>query len=490
MARTRRTFSGRLRQWFWVEKFNNIPGLIALVLTGIAMGWVIAESGVVVALLIIAACFAIPIVYATVAYPQFGILLLMFMAFFLFYFIRIGINFPLGTLLDGIQGLLILGFLIRQKSRPEWGLFRNPVSYLILCWIGYNLIQVVNPWAESRMAWVYTVRSVALVMFMYFVFTYQIRTIQMVRVVIWAWLMLALAGALYGFKQEFFGFKDAEYMHMTSDPLLTSLLFIDGHWRKYSIFSDPVAFSYNMVAAFFLCIAIISGKVSMVRRILLSVLACLYLTSMLYAGTRGAYVLIPAGLALFGILRFNKVIFLFMVAATMVLGVLIMIPTSNPTLYRFQTAFKPSNDASFNVRQINHKKIQPYIQSHPMGGGLGSTGVWGVRFSPGSFLAGFPPDSGYLRVAVELGWIGLLLFCTLVFVMLKTGIDSFYRIRNPELKSYCLAMTLIIFVLGIGNYPQEALVQFPSSINFYLAISLILVSFRLDNQQQNLLTFK
>ncbi|MCP6423416.1 hypothetical protein NL463_29335, partial [Klebsiella pneumoniae] len=65
---------------------------------------------------------------------------------------------------------------------------------------------------------------------------------------------------------------------------------------------------------------------------------------------------------------------------------------------------------------MNQKRIQPYILSHPIGGGLGATGVWGVRFAPYSFLANFPPDSGYVRVAVELGWIGLGIFCTLMFV--------------------------------------------------------------------------
>ena len=44
--------------------------------------------------------------------------------------------------------------------------------------------------------------------------------------------------------------------------------------------------------------------------------------------------------------------------------------------------------------------------SFPIGGGLGSTGVWGQRFTPGSFLAMFAPDSGLIRVAVELGWVG------------------------------------------------------------------------------------
>ena len=168
------------------------------------------------------------------------------------------------------------------------------------------------------------------------------------------------------------------------------------------------------------------------------------------------------------------------------IAIVIFIPTSNPTLYRFQSAFRPSEDASFNVRTINQKRIQPYILSHPIGGGLGATGTWGQRFAPDSYLANFPPDSGYVRVAVELGWVGLLIFCILMFTVLKTGIDNYYKIKDPELKSYCLACVLIVFALNIGNYPQEALVQFPSNVYFYLVLALMVVTMRLDKQQNEI----
>ena len=147
----------------------------------------------------------------------------------------------------------------------------------------------------------------------------------------------------------------------------------------------------------------------------------------------------------------------------------IFMPTSSPTLYRFQTAFRPSEDASFNVRKINQKRIQPFIQSHPLGGGLGATGTWGQRFSPNSFLANFPPDSGYVRVAVENGWIGLFVLCTLIFVILREGINNYYSIKDPALKAICLSMILVIFAYHIGNYPQEAIVQFPSNTLYYLS---------------------
>ena len=123
-----------------------------------------------------------------------------------------------------------------------------------------------------------------------------------------------------------------------------------------------------------------------------------------------------------------------------------------------------------------------------MGGGLGSVGIWGQRFSPGSFLSKFPPDSGYVRVAVEMGWIGLLLFCAFNFVILWKGIKYYYIIKDPDLKTFCMAMVLIIFALDIGNYPQQAFVQYPTNILFYLAMAIINVTMRLDKQKNELQT--
>jgi hypothetical protein len=72
-----------------------------------------------------------------------------------------------------------------------------------------------------------------------------------------------------------------------------------------------------------------------------------------------------------------------------------------------------------------------------------------------------------------------------MFTCLRTGINNFYRINDPELKTYCLAMTLIVFALNIGNYPQEALVQFPNSIYFYLTLAIINVSLMLSQKAGN-----
>lgn len=484
---TNQTLGGMFRQLFWVDKLSNPAGLLILLSVSVVFGVLIAYKGVLAVGLIVVAMFAPPVVYGIVAYPRFGISVLLVFAYLLFFIMKAGINFPMGTLMDGIQVLLILGFFIRQRKHRDWSVFKGPVSMMILIWIGFNIIQVANPAAESRLAWLYTIRSVAAVMLMYFIFVYQIRTIKAVRNILKLWVGLSIFAALYAYKQEYIGFSASEDAWLHSDPDIAGLLFIGGHWRKFSIFSDPVAFSYNMVVSSILCIGLLTNAKKFWEKVILVILIILFLTAMLFSGTRGAYVLVPAAMVLFLILRFSRDVMIGGIVAAFFIVFLIFVPTSNQNILRFQTAFKPSDDASFKVRTANQKRIQPYILTHPIGGGLGATGAWGSRFSPNSYLASFPPDSGYVRVAVELGWIGLLIFCFLVFFILREGINNYFTIANPELKTYCLAALLMVFAYNIGNYPQEALVQFPSNIYFYVTAALISITKRIDDNEINLL---
>ncbi|MBS7564203.1 O-antigen ligase family protein [Mucilaginibacter sp. Bleaf8] len=470
-----------LNQTFLIEKLYNKTGLFILLTFAVIIGAGTVFMGVVFGGILIGAVVALPFLYSIVAYPRFGIIILLIMAFMLWQVAALVPFLPIGTLMDGLQALLLLNVLIQLKRNKDWEIFKSPITKVLLIWLIYNLLEFGNPAAESRLAWVYTVRSVAVVTLSYFIYLYNIRSLKYIKLIFRVWLALCLVGALYAYKQEYIGFTAAEEAYL-NNPEIISLLFISGHWRKFSIFSDPVAFAYNMVMPAIFCLCVIAGKFRLRTKIIMGIVMVLCMHSMLFSGTRGANVLLPGALVLYAILNYNRKVLIFSCIAAVFLVVLINVPTSNPNIARFQTAFRPNNDDSYKVRKANQKRIQPYILTHPMGGGLGATGTWGKRFAPGSYLAGFPPDSGYMRVAVEDGWIGLLIFCTLIFVIVKTGIENYYAMKDPELKTYCLAMTMVVFAYNLANFPQEALVQYPSNVFFYMEVALIIILRRLDDQ--------
>jgi putative inorganic carbon (HCO3(-)) transporter len=476
------------KRQFLMEKLYNPIGIGLFIMLAAVVGIGIAKFGVVFGALMLGMVIGLPSIYCIVAYPRFGIIVLIMVAYLLFYLGRLGISGPMGVVADGIQSLLILGTLWRLKRDRDWELLKGPVSTIILVWIGYNLLQLGNPSAVSRLAWLYTIRTVAIVMLSYFVFIYNIRSIKFVRLIFKVWLGLSLYAALYGMKQEYIGFSNVEETFLNSDPEIKGLLFIAGHWRKFSIFSDPVAFAYNMSMAATFCIALIAGKFAGWKKVILGLLTVVFLVSMLFSGTRGAYVLVPAALGLFAILNYNKRVLVFSCVAAVFFVVLINVPTGDPNLLRFQTAFKPNDDPSYKLRKYNQKRIQPFILTHPIGFGLGSVGGWGKRFGDGGLVSQFQPDSGYVRTAVELGPIGLMIFCIMMFTVMKTGINNFYRARDAEIKTYILGITLVIFAYNIANFPQEALVQFPSNVLFSLDMALLTILYRLDKQKQQSLS--
>jgi O-antigen ligase len=451
---------------------------IGFIVGTIKFGW---ASGVLMLLAIV----AIPVIYFLIVSPHFGILTYLSLAYTIMWFSKFTNDFPVGILMDGMLVFFVLGFFIKQKSNSNWTVFKNPISIVILFWILYNIGQVLNPVAESKMAWLYTIRTVAIIALMYYIFLYHIRTKQFVKTILKWWLLASLFNAIYALKQEYIGFFYFEQHYLDTNPIIAELLFQGGHWRKFSINPDPVTFAFNMVMASILCFALMTGPLKTYRKFILGILAVLFFYVMLFSGTRSAYPLIPAALLFMTLLKFNKQVLAFSGIGLIIISFLIFVPTTNDTISRFQSAFRPNNDPSYQVRLANQARIKPYMYSHPFGGGLGATGTWGRQFSPNSYLANFPPDSGYVRVTVELGWIGLIIFCGMIFVILQFGLSIYFKIRDPELKSYALAMILIIFAWNIGNYPQEALVQYPSNVLFYLAIAIMPAIYKID-QQQNL----
>lgn len=203
------------------------------------------------------------------------------------------------------------------------------------------------------------------------------------------------------------------------------------------------------------------------------------LWAMAYTGTRTAFVLVPVGLFFYMGLILNRRVLIAGVFIGLLGGAFVLKSTSSGVVYRIQSAFRPKQDDSMNLRLANQKKIQPFIQSHPIGAGLGSCGVWGKRFNPDSWLSDFPHDSSFVRMGIELGWIGLILYTLFHYVVLRTGLYYFMRCRDPLIKSLYAGITAWCFMLAVACYAQEAILQQPMNIiyNIFLAVLVVLKNF-------------
>ena len=149
-----------------------------------------------------------------------------------------------------------------------------------------------------------------------------------------------------------------------------------------------------------------------------------------------------------------------------------------------------SEDESLNVRTLNRKFIQPYIYAHPLGGGVASSGVEGVRFNPSHELAGFPPDSGLLKLALDMGWIGLALSMMLYLMILYQGIQYYFKMRSEKFKKYILAINCALFSIMITLYAQVSIGQIPNAFFFYAVMSLYKRLLEFDEKENSIVLNK
>jgi len=339
--------------------------------------------------------------------------------------------------------------------------------------MGYVFASVANP-IGNKLCYIYTIRSMAGYMIMFFIISYTINTKAHIKMFIKLWLFLSLLAALYGLKQEYIGLAAFEEAWVYADQTRFRLLYQWGHLRKFSFLAGPSDFGIHIGYTALLALLLALGKTSRRNKIILIITTIIMFLAMLTSGTRAAYVIFPIGAMLYVMVTKNrKLIYTTVIAGILFFGLINLPIHINSTFTRFRSAFQPSDDPSYLERLKNQRIIRPWVWKHPFGGGLGATGVWGERFAPNSFLAGFPPDSGYVRVAVELGWIGLTLYFTLWIVIFKEGINSYFRIRDPSMKNIVLAMMCVLFSLYIVNYPQEATKQLPTSLLFWVAAAII-----------------
>jgi cell division protein FtsW (lipid II flippase) len=201
------------------------------------------------------------------------------------------------------------------------------------------------------------------------------------------------------------------------------------------------------------------------KRVVLAVSSLIMLVAMSFSGTRTATAMIPAGAFIYIIMNINDKRTILILAASIIAFCAILFgPFYGNTISRIRTAFQPSKDESMGVREYNRARAQPYIRSHPIGGGLNTTDGEGEVYSPGHQWAGFPTDGGFLKTALTIGWVGLIIQMTLYFVVLYIGIGHFYSAKDPLVKALYGAYIATFFSLMVANYAQSALGQKPTGL--------------------------
>ncbi len=472
-----------LREEFVRRKLESPFGYLLLCSLAMVFAWQIGTYGWVSGAIWLVALQFIPLLLAAMFNLRFGLYLSIFSAFILMGLKKITGNLPLGIFLDASILFMIFGLYLRQIRRRDWRATFHIFTVGIVAWLSFNFIQLFNPNSPSQVAWLYEVRDTALRMMFFFVPLYALTRLDQLERVAKFWILLTSLGALYAIIQEIFGLMPFEEIWIIQQVEEFERLMLDGKVRNFSFFSTPGIMGMLMAGTSVFCLPLffLPGLRRWEKGVLAVCVALMWM-AMFLSGTRTAFVVLPLGFLFLLTLSFDKKLIPFGIAIFAFGVILFFVPLDNPNLQRYRSTFRPSAANSLQERLQNQEYIKPYIQAHPMGGGLGITGKRGQQFSPFKLISEFRPKGGYVQVAIEMGWIGLLLYLGLLFMVMYVGVRNYFKMRNLRLRTWILAFLGGLFVLIIGNYSQNPLMNLPSSLFFYLGMAAIVLLRRFDNK--------
>ena len=402
--------------------------------------------------------------------PREGLLLLFGLSFVLLGISRY-IPLPVGLAVDGFLILLWLALFFRHMGKPA---FLQPANkdivWLVLLWYGFIFFQIFNPEAVSFQAWFYAMRGVGLYCVLIIPLAMLLLTSKDVSRFLTIWGVMATVGALNGLRQLFIGLDPFEWRWLNEGGEVTHVL--RDRLRIFSHYTDAGQFGASQAYAFLVFSLLFLNEKKQRRKLFYLIVALASGIGMLISGTRGALVVPAAGILCFLILSRNIRLFalvLVLSGSSFYLLKYTFVGQSNYFVRRMRTALDPNNP-SLMIRLENQKKLKTYLASRPIGGGLGTSGNWGQRFSPNTFLAQIPTDSWFVMIWAENGIIGLSLHLViLLYILVKGSYITLYRIRSPQQQHIRIALICGYFGVIIASYGNGVLGQMPTGLTVYLS---------------------
>ena len=420
--------------------------------------------------------FILYLIYFLFTSPRFSFIIAFSLNFFAIGLSRY-IDAPVGLSVDAMLAFTWLTLIYYQfNNKIHWDDAAKDYTGFVVAWFVMTFFQLFNPEAVSREAWFYAMRAYAL---------YSLLTVPLVYLIfnkpkdlelfitLLAWF--AIAAVVKAVIQKHVGLDYAEkrWLSMPGNRT-THILF--GQLRVFSFFSDAGTFGGSM--GFFTIIFTIFGinEKRLRKRLFYFMIAAGTLYALMISGTRSAVAVPLAGFVVFAFLskKFKIMAIMgFFVLSAFVFLKYTTIGQGNYDIRRMRSAFSDDN-ASMNVRNENRKMFADYLRTRPFGGGIGSAGNWGLRFSPDTFLAQTATDGWYVQIWAETGIVGLLFyFIMILYMAFKSILLIFFRLKKPENINISIAFVSGIFGLMVSSYTSSALGQMPNTIIVFTAFVFI-----------------
>ncbi|MBQ8672533.1 MAG: O-antigen ligase family protein [Bacteroides sp.] len=391
----------------------------------------------------------------------------------------------LSVLLDCSLAFCLTTIIINVIANRESFLWKNGFNILTLTqivWVCYCFFILLTP--QAKMENLIGNRSVFITLpLTYFISGILLCSKKKLRMTLFLIALFAITAFIKVYWQKTHGFDYAERAWLIQGAWHTHLL--RSGIRYFSFFTDAGNFG-SCMGMLTIVFAIIAATARRKRAIIfygaIAIVACI---CMMLSGTRGAMVVPLGGLVLF--LLLSKSVKIITISA--VIGTLIFcffyftdMGNGNPFIRRMRTAFRPTEDASFNVRLGNQKRFAYYLKDKPFGVGVGGTIVDTEELMKlnEEFI---PTDSYYVGIWVEGGIVGLCLYITLqVLILLRCCYILMFKIKNKQLMLILSALLCGVFGIWLNGYVGRGMGFQPSSFLIAVFLSFVLNGPYIDRQ--------
>lgn len=367
--------------------------------------------------------------------------------------------------------IALLALIRSGYERVSWRESHNGMLWCFLLIGLYCIAELANP-NNVQQAWnisithylIYPVLCAILV-------PMAVRSIKGIQWLLLIWSVFVLYAAAKGYWQKNHGFNEKElYFLYVLGGARTHIIW--SGIRYFSCFSDAANCGVHMAMAITTFgIALFYTK-NRVLKIYFALVVVAAIYGMGISGTRAAVAVPIGGLGLFVVLSRNWKAALIALVALLSLFCFFRLTTigdSNQYVRKMRSAFKPSADASYQVRVANRERMKELMFHKPFGYGIGLSK--GERFHPKERMP-YPPDSWLVSVWVETGIVGLI-FYLLVHGVLFAWCSwlLMFRVMNKQLRGLLaawLCMNAGFFVAAYGN----DVIQYPNAIVVYTGFAL------------------
>jgi putative inorganic carbon (hco3(-)) transporter len=471
------TWIQKLKHLFLIKKLQTPAGLALLGLISVGIG-AAAFFNYKWPLLITIALAAGFFVYVAVTHPSFGFIATFILSALILLPERLFFTtLPWPAAIEGLTYVVVIGVVAQQyrqrlSTQQFW---RSPLTIAFIVLLLYYCLDLVNPIPHNKAGVTNFIRK-QLGLFLFFYASYfTLHTYQAIVRFMKIWLFIVMGIALYGIKQQWIGLTENEMNWLVMVPMRFELFYQAGFIRKFSILNDPASYGTLCASSAILTLVIAIRSNWMKTRILFYACSIILAVASTYSGTRTCNLMIVAGIAAYALFTLtDKRTYILIAAATCFSLFMLFGPfRHNPVVFRIKSTFEGTKDASALLRDYNRHQVQPYLQDHPMGGGIGTCGLEGAIYNPTHYLTNFQPDSGYMKIFAEQGWIGLLLQLIFYGILLIRGIYGYFHSQNPTIKTWYIAITTCLFTLMVGQYSQIAIGPYPQ-ILFYIGSLIVL----------------